>query len=53
MRKFVINFKNNDKGFTIDFGDIKGEGYQVVYTVKVGHKPINGEMFKNKAQMIL
>ncbi|MHB9652727.1 Cna B-type domain-containing protein (plasmid) [Enterococcus faecalis] len=49
--KFVINFKNNDKGFTIDFGDIKGEGYQVVYTVKVGHKPINGEMFKNKAQM--
>ncbi|EOV2483505.1 Cna B-type domain-containing protein [Enterococcus hirae] len=49
--QYSVNFKDSDKGFTIDFGDINGEGYQVAYNVKVGHKPIHGELFQNKAQM--
>lgn len=36
------------KGFTINFGNINGEGYHVGYAVKLGHKPVNQENVKNK-----
>lgn len=38
------------KGFTINFGDINGEGYSVRYKVKLGHKPVNQEIVRNRVR---
>lgn len=49
--QFPVVFTDGDKGFSIDFGNLHGDGYLVTYKVKLNHEPINNEAFNNYAIM--
>ncbi|QCQ04518.1 Cna B-type domain-containing protein [Ligilactobacillus animalis] len=49
--QYKVNVAADQRSFDIDLGDINGEGYLIVYQVEVGHDPVPGEAFSNKAQM--
>lgn len=49
--QYKVNVAADQRSFELDLGDIKGEGYLIVYQVEVGHDPVPGEAFSNKAQM--
>lgn len=46
-----IHFSDDNRSFKIDFGDLQGEGYRIDYKVNTNHNPVNGELFRNSAQM--
>lgn len=47
-----FNVEVNGTSFTIDFGDINGEGYQVNYKVDLDYVPAPGEEFKNDGDLL-
>lgn len=49
--QYKVNVAADQRSFELDLGDIKSEGYLIVYQVEVGHDPVPGEAFSNKAQM--
>ena len=50
--KKKIEFTPGDRGFKIEFGDLKGEGYKIAYSARVTkYQPQNGEKVKNAAWM--
>ncbi len=49
-KQYTIN--NTGNSFSIDLGNINGEGYILRYSVKINYKPVDGEVFKNKVELI-
>mgnify|MGYP000335275532 FL=1 len=46
--QYPVNWKPDDSGFTINFGDISSsEGFEVGYTANIGYEPVDGEIFDN------
>ncbi|GAB2027235.1 hypothetical protein OfM2_11380 [Lactovum odontotermitis] len=48
---FPINFTAGNTAYSVNFGDINGEGYRIFYRVNINHTPVNGEKFLNNAQL--
>ncbi|MGG5314856.1 Spy0128 family protein [Enterococcus sp. AZ072] len=48
--EYIVNLDPDDKGFTIQLGDIKkDEGFVIKYNVLLSYIPNDGEKFNNKA----
>ena len=46
--QYPVNWKPDDSGFTINFGDISSsEGFEVGYTANISYEPVDGEIFDN------
>ncbi|MGX7069708.1 Ig-like domain-containing protein, partial [Gemella bergeri] len=57
LEEVTANFKdkikvdNDQKGFTIDLGDIGKKGYKITYDIRAGYTPADGEIIKNKVTL--
>ncbi|WEV58174.1 Cna B-type domain-containing protein [Ligilactobacillus acidipiscis] len=49
--KVQINVAKDNRSFSVDLGDLNGEGYLIDYKVDSNHQPVDGEIFKNSATM--
>lgn len=48
----VVTYAPDGRSFTIDFGNLNGDGYLVRYAVNLNHTPVNNEIFNNYAEVI-
>ena len=45
-------FSSDKRSFTLNVGDVKkGDGYKIIYTVRIDYTPTQGEKFKNTAKL--
>ncbi|MGX7097871.1 Cna B-type domain-containing protein [Gemella bergeri] len=49
--KAKIKWDPDQKGFSLELGDIGKEGYYIKYDIKADYTPSDGEIFKNKATL--
>lgn len=50
--QMAIQWAADGKSFKVSFGDLKAsEGLKIEYLTKIGYKPVEGEMFTNKAKL--
>ncbi len=42
---------NSGNEFSVNLGNINGEGYIIRYSVRIKYKPVDGEVFKNRIEM--